>query len=88
MRRTASRVTRTMPHSGTAQAATRRPAAPPPERAGGALADAPGGHRMVAPAAQAATVPAWPWNCSSSVEPFMAVVELWPRWMVWVTASK
>jgi hypothetical protein len=28
------------------------------------------------------------WNCSSSVEPFSAVVEDWPCWMAWVTASK
>ena len=28
------------------------------------------------------------WNCSSSVEPFRAVVELVPPWMVWVTESK
>jgi len=28
------------------------------------------------------------WNCSSSVEPLSAVVELCPPWMVWVTASK
>ena len=27
-------------------------------------------------------------NCSSSVEPCSAVVELWFCWMVWVTASK
>ena len=32
--------------------------------------------------------PAQPWNCSSSVEPVSAVVELCPDWMVWVTASK
>ena len=76
-----------MPHSGPAKPAGRARAGGP-ERAGGALSSAPGGHRMVVPAAQAATVPAWPWNCSSSVEPFIAVVELWPRWMVWVTASK
>ena len=28
------------------------------------------------------------WNCSSSVLPRIAVVELWPLWMVCVTASK
>lgn len=27
-------------------------------------------------------------NCSSSVEPCSAVVELWFCWIVWVTASK
>jgi len=27
-------------------------------------------------------------NCSSSVEPCKAVVELWPCWIAWVTASK
>ena len=37
---------------------------------------------------------AWPqaaarsWNCSSSVEPFSAVVEDWPCWIAWVTWSK
>ncbi len=29
-----------------------------------------------------------PRNCSSSVEPFSAVVEDWPCWIAWVTASK
>lgn len=27
-------------------------------------------------------------NCSSSVDPLKAVVEDWPCWMAWVTASK
>jgi len=27
-------------------------------------------------------------NCSSSVEPCRAVVDDWPCWMAWVTASK
>ena len=39
-------------------------------------------------AAQAALTSASPWNCSSSVEPFRAVVELCPPWMAWVTESK
>ena len=28
------------------------------------------------------------WNCASSVEPFSAVVDDWPCWIAWVTASK
>ncbi len=40
------------------------------------------------PAYQAASRLAPSWNCSSSVEPFSAVVELCPPWMVWVTVSK
>ena len=37
---------------------------------------------------QAATRWGSGWNCSSSVEPVSAVVEDWPFWMVWATASK
>src|SRR5690606_28757738 len=44
--------------------------------------------RHAGPATAQATATARSWNCSSSVEPFRATVELCPPWMVWVTASK
>ena len=45
----------------------------------------PAGH---APAGDRPQAAALSWNCSSSVEPFSAVVEDWPCWMAWVTVSK